>query len=534
MSHLRLLAIIRLSTSAQKHGHGGERQEIEEIKEFAEDLGAEVVDTVAVQERATIFDRPQFQSQLDSAKQLLQEGKIDGVILGSVDRLSRDPFDGGAICRDALTSGLSLFFAAERLDASKEGDQEKIVGALQAARAYVIRLKRQTMPARRARAAAGKLPNGQHRWPFDYDARMGRATPNPERAGWVRKWADILIRGGTLSTIQRVMETACVSAPRGGPRWGRSTITRILSDPALKGEFYHGYERMSSPSFYEPAHRVKAEPQLVYMDKSNAVLTDSLWTAVQERLADNRKLSTRNTKRDYSPLHKLVTCDPCDAACGVDPGHGYPAFRCPSCKKRWSVKKTWDSARENLISLWGSPGLLKETLRRQYTRVESQTTLEQQGRDHMKEVAELKDKETRALRMAIALDGYEAKVGTILYELRMRRHQVEIERDLCEEELRSLRNQEISENDLTEIAAGLSKVVSKWTDNEWRGFLRGVGFRLRVDVPVLENDVMDELWPSGNLLANTTRDVLLRSDRPHAMLTFDRVMAAAAFAFQRS
>ena len=149
-------------------------------------------------------------------------------------------------------------------------------------------------------------------------------------------------------------------------------------------------------------------------------------------------------------------------------------------------------------------------------------------------MADLEDKETRALRLAIALDGYEAKVGKILCELQGRKRQVEIERDRCARELTALRNQKISENDLTEIAAGLSKVVSKWTDNEWRGFLRGVGFRLRVDVPVLENDVMDELWPSGNLLANTTRDVLLRSDRPHAMLTFDRVMTAAAFAFQRS
>ena len=49
--------------------------------------------------------------------------------------------------------------------------------------------------------------------------------------------------GGSLGSIKKLMEQAGVPAPKGGKQWSRSTITRILADPALKGEFYCGFEK---------------------------------------------------------------------------------------------------------------------------------------------------------------------------------------------------------------------------------------------------------------------------------------------------
>ena len=210
------------------------------------------------------------------------------------------------MCRDLLRNGLRLLFAAERLDASKEGDQEKIIGALQAARAYVNRLKRQTIPARRARADEGKIPKGQKTWPFDYVPSTGKATPNPVRSSWVMKWVEILTCGGSVGQCCRLMEDNGIPAPKGGAKWSRSTVTRILSSPEMKGEFYAGYHRMVAPSFYEQSVRVKSNPTLVYTDKEHAILTDYEWSRIQTMLADNRSLSKRNTKMDYTPLHGFV------------------------------------------------------------------------------------------------------------------------------------------------------------------------------------------------------------------------------------
>ena len=177
------------------------------------------------------FDRPQFQAAINKAIDMCSVGEIDGVIVGSVDRLSRDPYDGGSLCKEALQRNLRLYFAAERLDASSESDQLKIVGALLAARAYVDRLKRQTIPGRRSRADDGKIPNGQRRWPFDYSIETGRATPNPEKAAWVRRWAELIVGGGALQDICRLMQRNGVLAPKGGLTWRNPTVSRILGDP---------------------------------------------------------------------------------------------------------------------------------------------------------------------------------------------------------------------------------------------------------------------------------------------------------------
>jgi len=176
-SALRLVGITRLSTKGQVRGHGTQRQEELEIGSFADELQAEVIEVWRVEESGLVFDRPKFEACLSRAIELRRHGKIDGVILASVDRLSRDPFTGGAMCAAALRAGLRILFARQRLDTTHEEDQDRIVDHLKAARAYINALKAQTIPARRARVDRGMIPNGQVRWPFDYDPATGKALP---------------------------------------------------------------------------------------------------------------------------------------------------------------------------------------------------------------------------------------------------------------------------------------------------------------------------------------------------------------------
>ena len=64
MTQLRLVAVMRLSSKAQIRGHGKERQEEDEIKAYVDELDACLIDTWFVAERATIFDRPNFEALL--------------------------------------------------------------------------------------------------------------------------------------------------------------------------------------------------------------------------------------------------------------------------------------------------------------------------------------------------------------------------------------------------------------------------------------------------------------------------------------
>ena len=328
---VRLVAFVRQSSSGQIGGHGRERQEEDEIASYAAEIGAEIVDTWRIVERATIFDRPAFEDALERAITMRRAGQIDGLIVASVDRLSRDPYDGGSVCRTALMAGLRLLFAAEGFDANDERDQERIMGALSAARAYARRLKAQTMPARRARAKQGKIPNGMVPWPYDYSTgsdATGRPTVNPERAAWVRRWVEVLNEGGTLGTILDLMNESGLPSPRGRARWSsRGTITRILKNRALVGEFYFGKEKIEEHQWFERGERKASTPELIFKDDALAILSEREWRLVQERLDTNKALNRRNTKREYGPLQRRVRCGTCDRSMGVVAAHSrFPTY----------------------------------------------------------------------------------------------------------------------------------------------------------------------------------------------------------------
>ena len=422
MSGLRLIGITRLSTATQLSGHGRQRQEELEIRTHADEIGAEIVDIWGVQERATVFDRPHFEACLSAAHALRAQDRVDGIIMASVDRLSRDPFDGGAMCRDALRGGLKLFFAAERLDATREEDQERIVGALLAARAYANRLKRQTGPARRARASVGKLPNGQVRWPFIYDPATGRATPDPVKSRYVRQWVSMLLNEGkSLRAIGSFMEGQQIPAPKGGGKWGQSTITRILGDPSLKGAFYHGYERMDSPSFWERPRRVPSQPQLVYSDEENAILDGTTWDRVQAKLASNKDLARRNTHRNYGPLQGMVSCD-CGRKAAFYTVKGAAYVRCNACRKGSTlVARLWP-----LVRLWVDEHVLMSdafaaNLLEQLTDQGTQARLASDILSIEKELGEIDASREKALRAYVLLPDYpESKLETLNQDLSYR------------------------------------------------------------------------------------------------------------------
>ncbi len=482
MDKMRLIAILRLSSKAQTHGHGMARQEEDEIKKFVEELGAVLVETWFVAERATIFERPQFEALLANGISLRRQGVIDGLILGSVDRLSRDPFDGGAVCRDALKAGLRLLFAEERLDAFREDDQASIIGHLVASRKYAQRLRAQTMPARRARAKFGKIPNGQVRWPFDYDSSSGKSYPNPERANWVRRWYLELRNGGSLGSIKKMMEQAEIPAPKGGKTWSRSTITRILADPALKGEFCFGFTKMEPQDYWEPTKRVPAEPELIYTDQENAILKQEEWEFIQTILGRNKEYSRRNTKYDYSPLHGLVTCQ-CGRKVGSythrKSGIGY--FRCGSCRNGdINTLKLWESVRDWLLVCIQSSTTFADLVANGIEAPETIEEVKKQVDANLAEIEEIDESITRSMRMGARLDRYEDRIEEIISDLEKR--QTIVKSELAEKRmfLDDLMEQAAVVQIMESSIDGFRERLPDVTDSEWRQLLLDLGLTAQI------------------------------------------------------
>jgi len=311
----------------------------------------------------------------------------------------------------------------------------------------------------------------------------GKAIPNPERAAIVRCWVDLLLSGGTLADVSFEMERRGTLSPKGAPRWGRSTITRILRDPALKGKFYAFSEHMEAPSFYEPARRVKNAPTLVYEDKDNGILTDAEWQAVQERLEANKQLSRRNTRYHYGPLHRLVRCEPCDRAFGVTDGHrGAPAFRCPQCRRRLNAQQLWQRVKPELVGFFSNPTSLRERLEKQALRGVPVERLEAEIEACRRELEALAESETRAVRMGITLPGYlEEKLEAELQKVRRRRDEVQGKLVEREERIAQLQRSQFTVKELTMLAAvQLSGEIQNLPDDDWARFLRQINFTVVV------------------------------------------------------
>ena len=333
-------------------------------------------------------------------------------------------------------------------------------------------IRENTMRGRRQRASVGMIPNGNVPWPFDYDTRdavgdQGTGLPslNRERAEWVRKWADwLLVEKTSLRTLGRRMEDAGVLSPRGSTKWSPATIRRILSNRGLLGEFY--------------AYRSGDEPVLVHSDEKLAILSVEEFQVVQNILSENRSLSIRNTKRDYTPLHGFVWCH-CGRKTAVSPRKGVGYFRCNVCRDR-TVKAQilWQDAKAQLSNILTRPDQVLPAL---LERVKSETNKEGHEERRLAIQAELKNLDSaleRTIRMFAILDGFgEDKVRDEVDRIKRRRQTLESDLEQVERSLAVDDQTKLSVGRIHEVCARLGGVLQNIGCDEWKGLLREFNFR---------------------------------------------------------
>ena len=147
----------------------------------------------------------------------------------------------------------------------------------------------------------------------------------------------------TLSDIARQLNQQHTPSPQ-GKNWNCATIGRMLRQSAYKGTAYYaryrsdysavgqrhkqGYGRMKNPRYIQ---RPADEWITVTVP---ALVSESLWQAVQERLLMNARFSQRNSRRPYL-FRGLLICDVCGATLqGRTNKHGVVYFCAFGGKKR--------------------------------------------------------------------------------------------------------------------------------------------------------------------------------------------------------
>ncbi|MCL0102907.1 recombinase family protein [Dehalococcoidia bacterium] len=344
----------RVSTEDQeREGTSLQSQEKACLKKASE-LGYEAPDGYLLKEvySGLTLDRP----RLTQLRQWVRNKEIDAVVLYSTDRLSRDPVHLLLLVEELDKAKVALIFVTEPMDNSMEGQLLSFVRGW-ASKLEAIKIKERTVRGRRERALSGKLPAGSHARLYGYTYIRGNGIGegiryvNEEEAKWVREMYRWLIeeRLSTDAITYRLRDLS-VPTPSGKGYWIRSTVLKILRNPAYCGKTY-----AFTCTYGEPTHRLKPNVKrkntgIIWRPKEEwieipgatpSIISEDIFNAAQERLEENRKMATRNSKNEYL-LHGHIYCARCGRAFwgapGIKPRNGkqyrYPFYHCSGKSKK--------------------------------------------------------------------------------------------------------------------------------------------------------------------------------------------------------
>jgi site-specific DNA recombinase len=312
----------RVSTEDQEREGTSLDSQLEACQGKAQRLGYEISDKYTVRETYSglSLDRP----RLGQLRQWVKAKEVDAVVAYTLDRLSRDPVHFIILQEEMERNGVGLILVTEDLDSSDLGLLITHIKGY-AAKLEAEKIKERTMRGKHERMKNGKLPTGRGiLYGYDYDKQLGINIAN-DRLGIVRMIGQWLIQECiSLNEVCRRLMERKIPAPKGGRRWSRSTVGRIMRNSTYAGKSYvcktriEGGRRLICPE----VGRVLI-PGAV--DRNAFTLEE--WELIQKQLDRNRQLSPRNQKLTYLLSGRLF-CKLCGRKYYGVPLHGKPYYRC--------------------------------------------------------------------------------------------------------------------------------------------------------------------------------------------------------------
>jgi len=339
----RALSIIRVSDPSQRYGYGPDSQWEDDILENAPALGLYVSEELRreIQEPASGWDRVKFTEVIEEAIALYDRGEIEAVIFPRIDRETRFVFSSMPLLTNMLRAGIEVYFAREQLHLDPK-DPEAVstyLNKVGQSQAYIETMKINLMLGRRKRARKrGLLPTGGvGLYPYIYHRETGKRSIDLDSYGVIRKMVDwVLIERISLNEVCRRLMAEEIPAPRGGRKWSRATVGRILTNETLTGKTFANKMEATEPrkkikkgGYAKTARRLLPRDKWILLpdDTTPQVITPEEFEAIQRQLARNRELSPRNQKFSYL-LRGHVYCQQCRRKYYGVPERGKRYYRC--------------------------------------------------------------------------------------------------------------------------------------------------------------------------------------------------------------
>ena len=490
---MKTFTIIRVSGEDQLRGYGPDSQWADDVVPNASSLGLEVSEDLrrVIQEPATGWDRERFETAVREALDLYHRGVIQALIFPRVDRETRFIFDSMPLLAEVVKSGLRVYFAREKLALNPDDPEsiERYLSKATQAQAYIQTMRLNTIRGRRRRAERDHMmPTAKSKWAHDYhpyrrdwgkmpDATSGRYTVNPEKAAWVRQWAEwILVDGLSTNRCCRVM------SENYGIKICCSTMVDILSDPAMLGKFYAYRTRdVMTPKGRRKVVIDEKDWLLVYEDPAQAILSSEQFYTLKEQFRRNRENSPRHAKHWYPPLRSLIFHSCGRRMTGTYRG-GKPHYRCLSCGSWLKAGPLWDQVQSGLKERLLDPERLIPGIEAQLDSGQSVSHLEEELRSINQRMDTLDRANQKALRLYLYLPDYPPeKLDAETRRLSELRRQLAGEKARVEKELTELRQAIVDKDGLRRFCETASRNLASLDDSQWRLLLEAMRLQVLVD-----------------------------------------------------
>jgi site-specific DNA recombinase len=315
------IAIYARVSSEKQAKEGTIESQLEALREYAKanklTISHECIDDGVT---GTTLNRP----GLDYLKDLIAEDLIQGILILSPDRLSREQTHQILLMDEFKKQDIQVIFTTQQFEDNAEGN---LMLQVQAA---VSEYERKKILERTKRGRKHAVKNGQmlgsmaaygYRFMPKGDGKPARWEVEPREIEIVRLIFDLYVNKRMKGTqIARYLESEEFQTRSGTTKWWCSVVYRIL-----KSEAYLGNAYMYKNSYVEP---IKTPKSKKYRKVKNSALKPrpredwigipvtptiekSLWDAAQVLLKQNAHSARRHNNKNQYLVRGLVVCGLC-------------------------------------------------------------------------------------------------------------------------------------------------------------------------------------------------------------------------------
>jgi site-specific DNA recombinase len=222
-SSMKVIGYIRVSTDGQEASGLGLEAQREKITGYCSLYDLEIVELV--QDTAS-GKSMKGRDGLQKALAMLRMGKVEGLVVAKLDRLTRSVRDLGYLLERHFTGGNSLLVVAEQVD-TRTASGRLVLNLL----VSVAQWERETIGERTSAALVAKRRRGEKTGgdlPFGYESGPGgRLIENPREQAVIRLIEALRQRGYGYKAIAKALNESGHKTKRGKP-WGQTNVQRIV------------------------------------------------------------------------------------------------------------------------------------------------------------------------------------------------------------------------------------------------------------------------------------------------------------------